>query len=76
MCARSTESRRFLRPAMRWNSAASWNALHCHHTMDTHFYYGGGHAVMEIAKRCELNWLDGGALMRIVRAPHSEEAAD
>jgi Zn-finger nucleic acid-binding protein len=48
----------------------------CHHTMDTHFYYGGGHVVMEDCERCELNWLDGGALMRIVHAPHAEETAD
>jgi Zn-finger nucleic acid-binding protein len=46
----------------------------CHHTMDSHFYYGGGHVVMEDCERCEVNWLDGGALMRIVRAPHQEEA--
>ena len=48
----------------------------CHHAMDTHFYYGGGHVVMEDCERCELNWLDGGTLMRIVHAPHSEEVAD
>lgn len=46
----------------------------CHHTMESHFYYGGGHVVMEDCERCEVNWLDGGALMRIVRAPHQEEA--
>jgi Zn-finger nucleic acid-binding protein len=45
----------------------------CHHTMDSHFYYGGGHVVMEDCERCEVNWLDGGALMRIVRAPHEED---
>jgi Zn-finger nucleic acid-binding protein len=44
--------------------------------MDTHFYYGGGHVVMENCERCELNWLDGGTLMRIAHAPHSEDAAD
>jgi len=48
----------------------------CHHAMDTHFYYGGGHVMMEDCERCELNWLDGGTLMRIVHAPHHEEAAD
>jgi Zn-finger nucleic acid-binding protein len=48
----------------------------CHHTMEAHFYYGGGHVVMEDCERCELNWLDGGALMRIVHAPHSEEAVE
>ena len=44
----------------------------CHQTMESHFYYGGGHVVMEDCERCELNWLDGGALMRIVRAPRQE----
>ena len=46
----------------------------CHHTMESHFYYGGGHVVMEDCERCEVNWLDGGALIRIVRAPHQQEA--
>ena len=46
----------------------------CHHTMESHFYYGGGHVVMVDCERCEVNWLDGGALMRIVRAPRHEEA--
>ena len=46
----------------------------CHHSMETHFYYGGGQVVMEDCERCELNWLDGGALLRIAHAPHSEEA--
>ena len=46
----------------------------CHHTMDSHFYYGGGHVVMEDCERCEVNWLDGGALLRIVRAPHEEDS--
>jgi LSD1 subclass zinc finger protein len=45
----------------------------CHHPMETHFYYGGGHVVMEDCERCELNWLNGGALMRIAHAPHQEE---
>ena len=47
----------------------------CHHPMETHFYYGGGHVVMEDCERCELNWLDGGALMRIACAPREEEAS-
>jgi Zn-finger nucleic acid-binding protein len=46
----------------------------CHHPMETHFYYGGGRVVMEDCEHCELNWLDGGALMRIVRAPHDDNA--
>jgi Zn-finger nucleic acid-binding protein len=48
----------------------------CHHAMETHFYYGGGHVVMEDCERCELNWLDGGELMRIARAPRSAETVD
>ena len=46
----------------------------CHHAMEAHFYYGGGHVVMDDCERCELNWLDGGALMRIVHAPHEENS--
>ena len=41
--------------------------------METHFYFGGGHAVMSSCERCELHWLDGGVLMQIVRAPHDSE---
>lgn len=41
----------------------------CRQRMDTHYYFGGGHAVMSTCERCELHWLDGGVLMRIVRAP-------
>lgn len=42
----------------------------CHQRMETHFYYGGGHAVMSSCERCELHWIEGGMLMQIVRAPH------
>jgi len=45
----------------------------CHQKMDTHYYFGGGHAVMSTCERCELHWLDGGMLMRIVRAPRIAE---
>jgi Zn-finger nucleic acid-binding protein len=45
----------------------------CHHVMETHFYYGGGHVVIDDCERCELNWLDGGELRRIARAPHASE---
>jgi LSD1 subclass zinc finger protein len=41
----------------------------CHQTMDTHYYFGGGHAVMSSCERCEMHWLDGGVAMQIVRAP-------
>jgi LSD1 subclass zinc finger protein len=46
----------------------------CRQRMDTHFYFGGGHAVMSTCERCELHWLDGGMLMRIVRAPEANDA--
>jgi Zn-finger nucleic acid-binding protein len=46
------------------------NCPRCHRRMDTHFYYGGGQSVMSGCENCSLNWLDGGVLMRIVRAPH------
>jgi LSD1 subclass zinc finger protein len=45
----------------------------CRQRMDTHYYFGGGHAVMSTCERCELHWLDGGMLMRIVRTPHINE---
>jgi Zn-finger nucleic acid-binding protein len=47
----------------------------CHRRMDTHFYYGGGHAVMSTCDRCEVHWLDGGVLMQIVWAPRESEPA-
>ena len=46
----------------------------CRASMDMHFYFGGGHAVMATCERCELHWLGGGMLMCIVRAPHESEA--
>ena len=45
----------------------------CHQRMDTHYYFGGGHAVMSTCERCELHWMNGGVLMRIVRAPRDTE---
>jgi Zn-finger nucleic acid-binding protein len=48
----------------------------CHRAMETHFYYGGGHVVMEDCERCELNWLDGGELMRIAHMLRPEAAED
>ena len=41
----------------------------CHRTMDAHYYAGPGNIVMDDYPWCELNWLDGGELMVIVRAP-------
>jgi Zn-finger nucleic acid-binding protein len=46
------------------------NCPRCRLRMDTHFYYGGGQAILSGCERCDLNWLDGGVLMLIVRAPH------
>ena len=42
----------------------------CNRTMETHFYYGGGHAVIEDCENCSLNWLDGGVLTEIARGRH------
>jgi Zn-finger nucleic acid-binding protein len=42
---------------------------HCHRHMDTHFYNGPGNVIIDDCDNCELNWLDHGELMRIVRAP-------
>jgi len=47
----------------------------CSQRMETHFYYGGGHALMSTCERCDLHWLESGVLMQIVRAPHEEEEA-
>lgn len=44
----------------------------CQQRLDVHFYLGGGGAVMGTCERCEMDWLDGGMLMRIVHAPHHE----
>jgi Zn-finger nucleic acid-binding protein len=41
----------------------------CHKPMETHYYAGGGNVIIDDCERCELNWLDHGELMRIVRAP-------
>jgi Zn-finger nucleic acid-binding protein len=46
----------------------------CHGHMDTDFYAGGGNVVIAGCERCELNWLDGGALKRIVHAPQTSDA--
>jgi len=45
------------------------NCPHCHQTMETHFYAGPGHVVIEGCDHCCLNWLDHGELMRIAHAP-------
>jgi len=46
----------------------------CHQRMDSDFYAGGGNAVVASCERCELDWLGGGALMRIVHAPQTSDA--
>ena len=48
----------------------------CHRRTDVHFYMGGGGAIIATCENCELNWLDGGMLMRIVRTPHEETSPD
>jgi Zn-finger nucleic acid-binding protein len=50
------------------------NCPKCHHRMDTHYYYGGGQAVISGCETCDWNWLDGGVLMRMVHAPHASSA--
>jgi Zn-finger nucleic acid-binding protein len=46
----------------------------CHKPLDMHYYLGGGNSVIGACENCSLNWLDGGVLMRIVRAPHPIES--
>lgn len=46
----------------------------CRQRMEVYFYMGGGGAAIGGCERCGLNWLDGGTLMRIVRAPHHDDA--
>lgn len=41
----------------------------CRRIMDTHYYAGAGNIVIDDCPSCELNWLDAGELMSIVRAP-------
>ena len=41
----------------------------CRRPMDTHYYAGPGNIVIDDCARCDLNWLDAGELMVIVRAP-------
>jgi Zn-finger nucleic acid-binding protein len=41
----------------------------CHRAMDAHYYAGPGNIVIDDCASCDLNWLDAGELMAIVRAP-------
>ena len=40
--------------------------------METHFYAGPGHVIVDSCENCSELWLDGGELMRIVHASGSE----
>jgi Zn-finger nucleic acid-binding protein len=47
----------------------------CHQHMESHYDFTGGHTVIFDCERCEVNWLEGGALMHMVRAPREDESA-
>ncbi|MGP8252886.1 MAG: zf-TFIIB domain-containing protein [Terracidiphilus sp.] len=44
----------------------------CHQRMDSHYDFIGGHTVISGCERCQVNWLGGGALMLMVRAPRED----
>jgi Zn-finger nucleic acid-binding protein len=48
----------------------------CHQHMESHYDFIGGHTVIFGCEKCQLNWLDGGALMHMVRAPREEASSD
>jgi Zn-finger nucleic acid-binding protein len=50
------------------------NCPQCRRCMDTHFYAGPGNVVIDSCENCSLIWLDGGELLRIVRAPEEQFA--
>jgi hypothetical protein len=41
-----------------------------------HFYLGGGSSILGSCENCSSNWLDGGVLMRIARAPHGDASGN
>lgn len=47
----------------------------CHQHMETHYYAGGGNAIIESCDKCLLNWLDHGELPRIIHAPDDANPA-
>jgi len=47
------------------------NCPGCGQIMLSHIYLGPGNLVIDTCERCRLNWLDGGELRRIARAPRS-----
>ena len=49
------------------------NCPQCHHRMETHFYYGGGHVVIDDCENCSLIWLDHGELKRIAISAGSSQ---
>jgi Zn-finger nucleic acid-binding protein len=49
------------------------NCPRCRKHMLSDFYAGGGNAVISSCEQCELNWLEDGVLMRIVRAQNAIE---
>jgi Zn-finger nucleic acid-binding protein len=50
------------------------NCPRCRKPLDMHFYLGGGGSVIGGCENCSSNWLDGGVLLRIARAPHAAES--
>ena len=44
----------------------------CGETMAAHPYGGPGNIIIDDCERCSLDWLDGGELDKIVRAPDHE----
>jgi Zn-finger nucleic acid-binding protein len=50
------------------------NCPQCRRRMDAHFYAGPGNVVIDSCENCSVIWLDGGELMRIVKAPEEQFA--
>jgi Zn-finger nucleic acid-binding protein len=50
------------------------NCPQCHHRMETHFYAGPGHVIVDSCENCSELWFDSGELMRIVRASGDESS--
>jgi Zn-finger nucleic acid-binding protein len=46
---------------------------HCRRRMDVHFYSGPGNVILGSCENCALNWLDRGALARIIQAPDEQK---
>jgi Zn-finger nucleic acid-binding protein len=47
----------------------------CGETMVTDWYYGPGNVVIDRCEPCELVWLDGGELQRVIDAPGPDKRA-